>query len=156
MKTLSVSKTLIERFICCSPRNRTQDGLSSPSLCVMNISCAPQRERRNNPRPEELPEDRRRPIQPTLACKHDHPRFSQTHHSHPRPISTFCSISVPWTSVPGMPQELCHLREMRYMKIAMNSCRNVVSSWCPKLKTPPANKNGRIGWPHLEEHSSAD
>lgn len=28
----------------------------------MNISCAPQRERRNNPRPEELPEDGRRPV----------------------------------------------------------------------------------------------
>lgn len=48
-------------------------------------------------------------------------RCGHAHHSQPRPISVFCSVSEPVTPVPGIPHELCHLREMRYMKTVRNS-----------------------------------
>ena len=45
-----------------SPGYRTPNGLSAPSLGITNISCTPQREWRNNPGPEEQPQDRRPPV----------------------------------------------------------------------------------------------
>lgn len=66
----------------------------------------------------------------------------KTHHSQPRPICISCSMWVPVTSVPGIPQVLCHLREMMYMKTVMKSW--VYVSHCvihEKLHNIPGRKD---------------
>ena len=81
------------------------NGLEPPSLCVSEFARAEEDIGSKDPCPEQLPEDGGNPIQ-SLA-RYDHVGYlGETHHSHPRPWATFCSMKLPWTSVPGIPNEL--------------------------------------------------
>lgn len=45
------------------------------------------------------------------------------HHSHPEPCAASISAGVPWTSVPGIPQEAWYLREINHIRTVRNTCR---------------------------------
>lgn len=107
------------------PGKTAADGLESPSQSVVDTTGSPKNDGSEYPSPEELPKERWPPIRGVFIRRQV--RFSEgnkqeyTYHSQPVPCATFCSIGVPWTSVPGIPKLRWNLRETRYMKTVMKT-----------------------------------
>lgn len=102
------------------PSNAARHGLELPSVGITNAPGPPENNRGKDPRPKELPKERRPPSQ---HCKRSSTRSPKgTYHSHPLPCFMAISMGVsPWTSVPGMPNSGWNLREIIKMRTTTNS-----------------------------------